>query len=66
MDLGPGRPSIDAALAPRLRGSGWAVASLAAAAAGSWLATERFNEPEQPSFEREPRFQREETPVGAV
>lgn len=23
---GPGRPSIDAALAPRLRGSGWAAA----------------------------------------
>ena len=65
-EAGPGRPSVDAALAPRLRGSGWAIASLAAAAAGSWLATERFTEPEQPSFEHEPRFQREEAPVGAA
>jgi putative oxidoreductase len=56
-ETGPGRPSVDDALFPRLRGGGWAVASLAAAAAGSWLATERFNEPEPP-VEREPRFDR--------
>jgi putative oxidoreductase len=65
-EAGPGRPSIDAALAPRLRGSGWAIASLAAAAAGSWLATERFTEPDQPTFEHEPRFQREGVPVGTA
>jgi hypothetical protein len=54
-------------VAPRLRGPGWAIASLAAAAAGSWLATERFTEPE-PQFERQPRFEREpaEAPVGTT
>ena len=57
-DDGPGRPSADAEVAPWLRGRGWAIASLAAAAAGSWLATDRFNEPE-PQFERQPRFERE-------
>jgi hypothetical protein len=36
------------------------------AAAGSWLATERLSEPEEPAVEREPRFQREDAPVGAV
>lgn len=66
-EAGPGRPSVDAALAPRLRGPGWAIASLAATAAGSWLATRRFNEPE-PQFERHPRFERApaEAPVGAT
>jgi putative oxidoreductase len=57
-DDGPGRPSVDAAIAPWLRGRGFAIASLAAAAAGSWLATERFNEPE-PQVERQQRFERE-------
>ena len=38
-DSGPGRPSVDAALFPRLNGPALAVASLAAAAAGSALAT---------------------------
>jgi putative oxidoreductase len=38
-DLGPGSPSVDAALFPRMHGKGWAVASLLAAAAGSALAT---------------------------
>ena len=61
-DDGPGRPSVDAEVAPWLRGRGWAIASLAAAAAGSWLATDRFNEPE-PQLERQPRFERE--PAGA-
>jgi putative oxidoreductase len=67
-ESGPGRPSVDAALAPRLRGRGWAIASLAAAAAGSWLATARFTEAEEPQLEREPRFQREEAeaPVGVA
>jgi putative oxidoreductase len=64
---GPGRPSVDAAIAPWMRGRGWAIASLAAAAAGSWLATERFNEPE-PEFERQPRFERTpaEAPAGTT
>lgn len=66
-DSGPGRPSVDATVAPRLRGPGWAIASLAAAAAGSWLATERFTEPE-PEIAREGRFEREpaEAPVGTT
>jgi len=67
VETGPGRPSVDSALLPRMRGSGWAIASLAAAAAGSWLATERATEPE-PQFEREPRFRRApaEAPIGAA
>jgi putative oxidoreductase len=68
VDEGPGRPSVDAKIAPWLRGRGWAIAALAAGAAGSWLATDRFNEPEEPSFERHPRFEREpaEAPVGVA
>jgi putative oxidoreductase len=38
-DRGPGAPSVDGALFPRLHGPGWAAASLLAAAAGSALAT---------------------------
>jgi putative oxidoreductase len=46
-DHGPGRPSVDAALFPRLKGPAWAAAALAAAAAGSALATSsRFSAPE--------------------
>ena len=42
-DRGPGAPSVDSALFPRLHGKGWAIASLAAAVAGSYLATsEKF------------------------
>lgn len=45
-DAGPGRPSVDAARFPRLKGPAIAAASLAAAAAGSALATSsRFSEP---------------------
>jgi putative oxidoreductase len=63
-ESGPGRPSVDAAAFPKLKGPGWAVASLAAAAAGSWLATERLTEPEQaepetPEAEGQKRFTRE-------
>jgi putative oxidoreductase len=38
-DRGPGGPSVDAALFPRMHGRRWAVASLLAAAAGSALVT---------------------------
>jgi putative oxidoreductase len=48
-DNGPGSPSIDDALFPRLRGPFWALASLGAAAAGSYLVTERLNEAPAPS-----------------
>jgi putative oxidoreductase len=64
-DDGPGRPSVDAAFAPWLRGRSFAIASLVAAAAGSWLATERFTEPE-PQVERRPRFEREPAEVPAA
>jgi putative oxidoreductase len=66
VEAGPGRPSVDAVLFPRLKGNPWVVASIAAAAAGSWLATERFTERapeaapvEEPALERQPRFAHE-------
>jgi putative oxidoreductase len=72
-ESGPGSPSVDDALLPRFKGTGVALASLAAAAAGSWLATERFSDPEpaptpqgeQPiadaQLEAQPRFERDTT-----
>jgi putative oxidoreductase len=78
-EAGPGRPSVDDALFPGMRGTGWAIAALGAAAAGSYLATEYFNEqepapaphegqadtPGDPALEQQPRFSREgaEAPV---
>jgi putative oxidoreductase len=44
-EAGPGRPSVDGRLFPNLNGSGWALASVAAGVAGSYLATEVFSEP---------------------
>jgi putative oxidoreductase len=45
-ETGPGRPSVDAALFPRFRGAKLALLQLAAAAAGSYLATSaRFAQP---------------------
>jgi putative oxidoreductase len=64
---GPGHPSVDAAVFPRLRGPAWALASVAAGVAGSYIASSPpFNEPE-PEPEREPtgRFERVEEPVTA-
>jgi putative oxidoreductase len=63
-ESGPGRPSIDAALFPRMKGTGWALLALGAGVAGSYLATEYFNDPEPeaaptPQAE-EARFQREQ------
>jgi putative oxidoreductase len=43
---GPGRPSADARLLPRMHGFGWALASLGAGAAGSFLLEELFTEKE--------------------
>lgn len=70
-ETGPGSPSVDGALLPRFKGTGWALAAVAAGAAGSYLATERFSEPEpapasqatDPELESQPRFARE--PAGA-
>ena len=72
-ETGPGRPSVDDALFPRLRGTGWALAAVTAGAAGSYLATERFNEPApapapqaaDAELESQPRFQRDPAEVSA-
>jgi putative oxidoreductase len=45
-ESGPGKPSIDAAAFPKLKGTGWALLALGAGVAGSYLATGYFNEPE--------------------
>jgi putative oxidoreductase len=45
-DAGPGKPSVDAARFPRLRGKLLALASVAAGVAGSYLVTEVFSDSE--------------------
>jgi putative oxidoreductase len=71
---GPGPLSVDRALFPRMKGTGWALLQLAAAVAGSYLATEKLNEPApgerrpavtpQPEqAEDEPRFARDAAPA---
>jgi putative oxidoreductase len=75
VETGPGRPSVDAALFPNRKGTGWALAALAAGAAGSYLTTGYLNEPEpaadatadEQGLEQQPRFQREaaDTPATA-
>jgi putative oxidoreductase len=66
-ESGPGKPSVDAALFPRMKGTGWALLALAAGTAGSYLATEYLNEPAPPApetvTEDEPRFERDEVPA---
>jgi putative oxidoreductase len=73
-ESGPGPMSVDRALFPRMKGTGFALLQLAAAVAGSYLATEKLNEPAPadaqagatPEVEQatdEPRFERE--PSGA-
>ena len=71
-ERGPGRPSVDAAMFPRLKGTGWALLALAAGVAGSYAATEYFSEPappepaaEAPAPDEEPRFTREQADVEA-
>ena len=48
-ETGPGRPSVDGALLPRLHGPAVAAASLGAAVAGSYLATGPLNAAEPPA-----------------
>ena len=69
---GPGRPSVDASVFPRLKGNGWALAQFAASAAGAALLTsERMNpEPEsdeadETQAERQNRFAREDAEIPA-
>jgi putative oxidoreductase len=68
-ESGPGAPSVDSALFPRMKGTGWALLALAAGTAGSYLATEYFNAPAPPApetvTEDEPRFARDEVPAAA-
>ena len=76
-ESGPGKPSVDAAAFPKLKGAGWALLALGAGVAGSYLATEYFNEPEQEAApepapapavgapEEEARFQREQAEAEA-
>jgi putative oxidoreductase len=76
-ESGPGKPSVDAAAFPKLKGAGWALFALAAGVAGSYLATEYFNEPEPAAVpepapapavetpEDEARFQREQAEAEA-
>ena len=66
-ESGPGKPSVDSAMFPKLKGTAWALLALGAGVAGSYLATEYFNEPETaPAADAaadESRFEREETPA---
>jgi putative oxidoreductase len=80
-ESGPGTPSIDSAVFPRMKGTGWALLALGAGVAGSYLATEYFNEPapaapetataDEARFERDgqpaedPRFDRDATATEA-
>jgi putative oxidoreductase len=70
-ESGPGTPSVDAALMPKMKGTGWALLALGAGVAGSYLATEHFNEtaPAMPETvevsEEEPRFARDMTATEA-
>jgi putative oxidoreductase len=70
VETGPGRPSIDARRFPNWKGSGWALLSLSAAVAGSYLA-DLLNEPAppeapqassagDPASTEEPRFTKEQ------
>ncbi len=45
VEQGPGRPSVDAAALPRLKGPAVAIASIAAGAAGSYLNEQLFSDP---------------------
>ena len=70
-ETGPGRPSVDAAAFPRLRGNGLAFAQFAAAAAAAtYLTSERAQAPapedEDVKAPRQDRFQREESEVPAA
>jgi putative oxidoreductase len=59
---GPGKPSVDSALFPRLHGTGWAIASLSAGVAGSYIADRPpLNEPApEPEMDATGRFTRVE------
>jgi putative oxidoreductase len=65
-DHGPGSPSIDSAVFPRLHGPALAIASLAGGVAGSLMAERPpFNEPPEPAGDPTGRFVREQERVSA-
>ena len=68
-EAGPGRPSVDDAVFPRLRGNGWALAQFAVSAAGAALLTSERTSPEpvpdDAEAPRRRRFTREESVVPA-
>jgi putative oxidoreductase len=72
-EVGPGRPSVDAASFPRVKGNGWALAQFTGAAAGAALLTSERMSPEPAlqeadvAAERQNRFVREnaEVPAGS-
>jgi putative oxidoreductase len=56
VEHGPGSPSVDARLFPNWKGKGWAVASIGAAVAGSYLVTTLSEDapPEPPAADASP------------
>jgi putative oxidoreductase len=74
-EQGPGSLSVDGRLMPRFKGTGWAVASLAAAVAGSYI-VDRLSEPApeseddgqgpssagDPASTTQPRFTKDQVP----
>jgi putative oxidoreductase len=74
-EVGPGRPSVDEARFPRLKGNGWAIAQFAASAAGAALLTSERMNPEpaadeadlsaEAEAERHQRFARADAEVPA-
>jgi putative oxidoreductase len=66
---GPGSPSVDDTVFPRLHGTGWALAALGAGIAGSFVVDRPpFNQPPVPAEPeaRTGRFERTEQPVEAT
>lgn len=74
-EAGPGRPSVDEAVFPRLKGNGWALAQFAGSAAAAALltsdrmnpapATEEADVSTETQAERQNRFAREDAEVPA-
>jgi len=65
-ERGPGRPSIDERYFPDLKGTGWALFSLASAALGSYLATTLADEGPAAAPESGDQPARAPEPVGAA
>jgi putative oxidoreductase len=70
-ETGPGSPSVDEVAFPRMKGTAWALLALGAGVAGSYLATEKLNEPAPDAASAsqadgdDARFQRDESTTEA-